>query len=40
MLKKIMSLILVSLIISGCAATVSNTKKETLVNINKLPETT
>ena len=35
-----MSLILVSLIISGCAATVSNTKKETLVNINKLPETT
>lgn len=40
MFKKIMSLILVSLIISGCAATVSNTKKETLVNINKLPETT
>ena len=40
MFKKIMSLVLVSLIISGCAATVSNTKKETLININKLPKTT
>jgi len=39
MFKKIMSLVIASLFISGCASTVVN-KKETLININNLPKTT